>query len=75
MSKSKPAAMTDVIKRAITDSELTLYRIALDTGLTSQSLLRFMRGETSLRLDRADLLAEYLGLSLRPTKLRSRDRV
>ena len=28
------------------------------------SLMRFMRGETSLRLDKADVLAEYLGLEL-----------
>jgi len=64
MSKHKRTAMTDVLRQAIDRSGLSLYRIAKDTGLTSQSLLRFQRGETSLRLDRADLLAEYLGLEL-----------
>lgn len=56
--------MTDVLKRAIQDSGLTLYRISRDTGIIDSSLLRFTSDETSLRLDKADLLAEYLGLEL-----------
>ncbi len=65
MSKSKPRlTMTDVLKQAIQESGLTLYRIAKETGIVGTSLLRFMQGETSLRLDKADVLAEYLGLEL-----------
>jgi len=56
--------MTDVLRTAIQESGLTRYRIATDTGIGETSLMRFMRGETSLRLDRADALAEYLGLEL-----------
>jgi transcriptional regulator with XRE-family HTH domain len=56
--------MTDVLKAAIEESGLTRYRIAKDTGIDQAALMRFMRGETSLRLDRADMLAEYLGLKL-----------
>ena len=56
--------MTDVLKTAIEESGLTLYRIAKDTRIVGTSLLRFMQGETSLRLDKADVLAEYLGLEL-----------
>lgn len=56
--------MTDVLKQAIQESGLTLYRIAKETGIVGTSLLRFMQGETSLRLDKADVLAEYLGLEL-----------
>jgi transcriptional regulator with XRE-family HTH domain len=71
MSKSKPKpTMTEVIKAAIERSGLTRYRIATDTGIGETSLMRFMRGETSLRLDRADVLAEYLGLELTKRKLR-----
>jgi transcriptional regulator with XRE-family HTH domain len=62
-SKTKPT-MTDVLRTAIQESGLTRYRIATDTGIGETSLMRFMRGETSLRLDRADALAEYLGLEL-----------
>jgi hypothetical protein len=65
MSKKRPkSAMTDVLQQAIQDSGFTLYRIAKDTGIVGTSLLRFMQGETSLRLDKADVLAEYLGLEL-----------
>lgn len=56
--------MTNVLQAAITESGLTQYRIAADTGVPPTSIMRFMRGETSLRLDKADLLADYLGLEL-----------
>ncbi len=62
-SKKKPT-MTDVLKNAIEKSGVSRYRIAQDTGILETSLSRFMRGETSLRLDKADVLAEYLGLEL-----------
>jgi transcriptional regulator with XRE-family HTH domain len=60
-SKQKPT-MTEALKAAIEESGLTRYRIAKDTGIDQAALMRFMRGETSLRLDRADVLADYLGL-------------
>ena len=63
MSRSKPT-MTEVLKTAIERSGKTRYQIAQDTGILQTSLSRFMRGETSLRLDKADVLAEYLGLQL-----------
>jgi transcriptional regulator with XRE-family HTH domain len=67
MSKSKPkTTMTDVLRDAIKQSGLTRYRIADATGITEASLCRFMQGETSLHLDKADILAEYLGLRLVP---------
>jgi transcriptional regulator with XRE-family HTH domain len=67
MSKSKPTpTLTESLKAAIEQSGLTRYRIADDTGITGASLCRFMQGETSLRLDKADVLAEYLGLRLVP---------
>ncbi len=69
MGKGKPKpTMTDVLKAAIEESGLTQYRIAKDTGIPATSLMRFMRGETSLRLDKADVLAEYLGLELTKRK-------
>ena len=36
--------------------------------LISISIMRFVRGSQSLRLDMADLLAAYLGLELRQRK-------
>lgn len=62
-SKKKPT-MTDALKAAIKESGLTRYEISKATGILQTSLSRFVRGETSLRLDKADVLAEYLGLEL-----------
>lgn len=56
--------MSDTLRRTIRDSGLTIYRVAKDTGVSQASLLRFMRGERSLRLDIADGLAEFFGLRL-----------
>ena len=56
--------MTEVLKAAIDESGISRYRIAQDTGILETSLSRFMRGETSLRLDKADVLAQYLRLEL-----------
>jgi transcriptional regulator with XRE-family HTH domain len=65
MNKNKPKpTLTAGLKAAIDQSGVTRYRIAKDTGILETSLSRFMRGETSLRLDKADELADYLGLEL-----------
>jgi transcriptional regulator with XRE-family HTH domain len=67
MSKSKPKpTMTDVLKAAIEQCGVTRYRIAKDTGIDEAALMRFVRGEMSVRLDKADKLAAYLGLRLVP---------
>ena len=60
--------MTDILRKTIADSGLSLYRIAKDTGVSPESLLRFVRGDQSVRLDKADLLAEYLELELKRRK-------
>lgn len=58
--------MTEVLKAAIEKSGVSRYRICKSTGITEPSLSQFMQGETSLRLDKADRLAAYLGLKLVP---------
>jgi plasmid maintenance system antidote protein VapI len=62
MAKAK--TISDVLRRAILDSGLSLLRIAKDTGVQRASLSRFVRGKNSLRLDVADKLAVYFGLEL-----------
>jgi len=64
MEKSKTPTPSDALRQAISESGLSLYRIAKDTGVIKTSLMRFMAGETSLRLDKVDVLAGYLGLEL-----------
>ena len=64
MAAHRRHSLTDELKDAVRQSGLTPYRIAKDTGIVLTSLLRFLQGSTSLRLDKADALAEYLGLEL-----------
>jgi len=67
MSKSKPQpTLTDALRAAIERSGLTVYRIGKATQIDSANLGRFVRGELSVRLDKADRLAAYLGLHLVP---------
>ncbi len=56
--------MSNVLRRAIDGSGSSLYHIALDTGIASQSLLRFKRADQSLGLGKAELLADCLRLEL-----------
>jgi hypothetical protein len=67
MSKSKTwPTMSNVLKAEIRRSGLTYYRISKGTGIDETNLGRFARGELSIRLDKADRLAAYLGLRLAP---------
>ena len=58
-------SMSAVIRQAVLDSGLPLLQIAERAGIERASLSRFVRGERTLRLDKADRLAKYLGLELR----------
>jgi plasmid maintenance system antidote protein VapI len=64
-----PAPISDVLRRTITQavqSGRTNYKaLERETGVTRASIMRFVRGTQSLRLDRADQLAAYFGLELR----------
>jgi plasmid maintenance system antidote protein VapI len=60
--------MTETLKRAIVESGLAHIALEQATGVKRASIMRFLRGETSLRLDVADKLAAYFGLELRPAR-------
>jgi plasmid maintenance system antidote protein VapI len=60
--KLKPS---EVLQKAIRESDLSLYRLALDAGIGYASLHRFVHGERSVSLDVFDKLCECLGLELR----------
>ncbi len=69
MSKRKKSkTMTEVLRQALIDSEIPMLRLSNDTGIVRASLIRFVRGDQSLRLDMADKLAEYFRLELQPRK-------
>ena len=69
--KARPT-MTDVLRNAICESELSYKRLEEETGVIRQSLMSFARGDQSLRLDKADKLAEYFELELKAKGVRHR---
>jgi plasmid maintenance system antidote protein VapI len=61
-------SLSDVFRRAIAGSGVPLIALARATGVQRMSIARFLRGDTSLRLDKAEKLAAYFGLELRPKR-------
>ena len=61
---STKQTITETLRRAVNESELTFLGLEQQTGLTRQSLMKFARGEQSLRLDKADKLAEFFGFEI-----------
>ena len=65
MSKRKPdPTITDTLRREMAESGKSFRELSRETGVVRQSLVKFARGEQSLRLDHADMLATYFGLTL-----------
>jgi transcriptional regulator with XRE-family HTH domain len=56
--------MTDRLRKAVNDCPLPFQALERETGVLRQTLMKFARGETSIRLDIADKLAAYFGLEL-----------
>lgn len=69
-AKQQTKTMTEAIRKAIAESGLPTLTIAKETGVARASLVRFIQGQRSLRLDCADKLAIYFGLELRSTAKR-----
>jgi plasmid maintenance system antidote protein VapI len=66
MTRGDPTApLTDVLRRAIVESKVAYKTLERATGVQRGSIMRFVRGSQSLRLDKADRLAAYFGLELR----------
>ena len=56
--------MTELLRQALNQAE-SFKGVERDTGVFRQALIKFARGEQSLRLDKADILAEYFGIEVR----------
>lgn len=56
--------LTDPLKRAIAESGLPLLTLEQKTGVQRATIMRFIRGDSSIRLDKADALARFFGLEL-----------
>ena len=53
--------MTELLRKALADAD-SLRAVERATGVKRQSLMKFIRGEQSIRLDLADKLAAHFGL-------------
>jgi plasmid maintenance system antidote protein VapI len=60
----KMLSVSESLRKAIAESGLSFQALERETGVLRQSLMKFARGEQSLRLDMADRLAAYFGLEL-----------
>jgi plasmid maintenance system antidote protein VapI len=68
-TSNRPAPISDLLRRAIVQAvakgRTNYLALQRETGVARASIRRFVNGERSLRLDVADLLADYFGLELR----------
>jgi hypothetical protein len=65
----KNRTITDALRTALNDAVnggSSFREIERETGIVRQSLMPFARGEQTLLLHKADDLAAYFGLELKP---------
>jgi plasmid maintenance system antidote protein VapI len=62
--KKKGATMTELLRSALAEAP-SLREVERETGVKRQSMMKFLRGEQSLRLDIADQLAAHFGIAVR----------
>ena len=67
-------SITETLRDAINATETPLRSLARETGVPHPSIIRFRRGEQSLRLDHADAIAEFFNLELKPAAKRRAER-
>jgi plasmid maintenance system antidote protein VapI len=56
--------ITDLLRQTIIESGVSYSALERETGVIRASIMRFVEGRQSLRLDMADRLADYFGLML-----------
>ena len=56
--------MTQLLREALAEAE-SLRAVERATGVKRQSMMKFLRREQSLRLDKADVLAAYFGIEVK----------
>ena len=59
------APISDLLRQTIAESGISYNALQKGTGVTRASIMRFVRGDQSLRLDMADRLAAFFDLELR----------
>jgi len=62
--RTKYDTLTEALRAAISECELSFKSLERETGIVRQSLMKFARGEQSLRLDMADKLAKFFQIEV-----------
>ncbi len=57
------AELSEILRKAVKDSDETVYRIALETDIANSQLYRFLDGD-GLSLSHVDTLVKHLGYEL-----------
>jgi len=68
---AKKQTISDALKQAIIQSRMAYIALERKTGVRRASIMRFLRGKQSIRLDLADKLAAYFGLELRAKRTKA----
>jgi plasmid maintenance system antidote protein VapI len=69
MNERRPQApISDLLRRTIAESGVSYNALQRETGVTRASIMRFVEGRQSLRLDMADRLADLFGLALQKVR-------
>lgn len=62
--REQTPTMSDVLRKTIRESDVSMLRLSQATGVDRLSIARFANESQSLRLDCADKLAAHFGLVL-----------
>ncbi|GMU80952.1 MAG: hypothetical protein AMXMBFR47_08230 [Planctomycetota bacterium] len=71
VAMKRTGTMTELLREALKEAG-SLYPIAAATGVERASMTKFLKGERSLRLDKADALAAYLGIKCTRSRTRGK---
>jgi plasmid maintenance system antidote protein VapI len=64
MSSQERSPITALLKKTIIESGIPYKALERETGVKRSSIQRFIDGRQSIRLDMADRIAVFFGLSL-----------
>ena len=66
--RQSQSPISDLLRQAIVESGVSYNALQRETGVTRASIMRFVEGRQSLRLDMADRLAAHFGLALQKVR-------
>jgi len=71
MAPKRHKTMTELLRAALAEAE-SIRGVERATGVKNPSMVRFLRGDQSLRLDMADRLAAHFGIECRRMRRKGR---